>query len=73
MTMAETGRSYLSIALKIALGAGAVLGTAYLFSRLREKRDVEERLDRLERMLERLAASEDAEVEADRYAEKNPE
>lgn len=71
--MAETGRNYLSVALKIALGAGAVLGTAYLFSRLQEKRDVEERLDRMERMIEKLAASEVAEAEADRYAAKNPE
>ncbi|MBI3185480.1 MAG: hypothetical protein HYZ28_25345 [Myxococcales bacterium] len=41
--------------LKASLGATAVLGAAYLVSRLREKKSVEERLARLEKLAEKLS------------------
>lgn len=49
------GFSYLGSALRVALGAGAVLGGSYFFSRIKERQSVEARLDRLEQMVEELA------------------
>ncbi len=48
-------RKYLRPVLNIALGAGAVVGGAYVVSRIREKQDTETRLDRLEQMVESLS------------------
>jgi hypothetical protein len=53
--MANKGFRYLGNALKITLGAGAVLGGSYLFSRISEKQDTESSLSRLEQMLEELS------------------
>lgn len=53
----RTGMGYLGSALKVTLGAGAALGTAYLFSRVKEKQDTESSLARLEQMLSELAVT----------------
>ena len=55
------GMNYFGNALKIAAGAGAALGGAYLLSRVSEKQDTESSLSRLEQMLSELAGP--AEVE----------
>jgi hypothetical protein len=55
MNMKHKGMRYLYSGLTVLFGAGATLGGSYLFSRLREKQDVETRMDRLEQMLEGLA------------------
>jgi hypothetical protein len=51
---------YLRGALSVAVGAGAVLGAGYLFSRIKEKQNDEGVLSRLEQILEETAASEEA-------------
>lgn len=58
----KTGH-YLRGALSVALGAGAVLGTGYLFSRIREKQSDEGILSRLEQILEETADAEAAPAE----------
>jgi len=55
----QTGMKYLGSALKIALGAGAALGGAYVFSRVAEKQESEASFGRLEQMLSELADSEE--------------
>lgn len=46
---------YVRTFLNIALGAGTVVGGAYLFSRIKEKQEGETRLSRLEQIVERLS------------------
>lgn len=50
----KTGH-YLRGALSVAVGAGAVLGAGYLFSRIKEKQSDEGVLSRLEQILEETA------------------
>jgi Na+-transporting NADH:ubiquinone oxidoreductase subunit NqrC len=47
-----TMKTYASSLLKVALGAGTVIGGAYVFSRLKEKQDADVRLERMEQILE---------------------
>lgn len=51
MRPADYGRTFLNI----ALGAGTVVGGAYLFSRIKEKQEAETRLSRLEQIVEQLS------------------
>lgn len=53
----KTGH-YLRGALSVAVGAGAVLGAGYLFSRIKEKQSDESVLSRLEQILEETAEAE---------------
>jgi len=53
----QTGMKYLGNALKIALGAGAALGGAYVVSRVAEKQESEASFGRLEQMLAELGES----------------
>ena len=46
---------YLRTVLNIALGAGTVVGGAYLFTRIKEKQETETRLSRLEQIVEQLS------------------
>lgn len=62
----KTGH-YLRGALSVAMGAGAVLGAGYLFSRIKEKQSDESVLSRLEQILE-----ETAEAEAEAAPEEKP-
>ncbi|MCL4501253.1 MAG: hypothetical protein M1438_05280 [Deltaproteobacteria bacterium] len=62
MSLAEEGMYYLRSIPKIALGAGIILIGAYLFSRVKERQDLEARLDRLQEMIEKLAAAEPKEA-----------
>lgn len=55
MEMGNRTKKYLGTFLNIAIGAGTVLGGAYIFSRIREKQEVETRLDRLEQILEQFS------------------
>lgn len=55
----KTGH-YLRSALSVAMGAGAVLGAGYLFSRIKEKQSDENVLSRLEQILEETAEAEAA-------------
>ncbi len=48
------GFKYLGTALRLAAGAGSVLGGAYLVSRISERQNLETRLERLEQMVEKL-------------------
>ncbi|NIQ96455.1 MAG: hypothetical protein GWO11_05250 [Desulfuromonadales bacterium] len=57
MGMAHKGVRYMGSALSLLLGAGAALSSSYLASRIKEKQDVESRLDRLEQMLAELEAA----------------
>lgn len=54
----QKGIKYLTNALKVTLGAGAVLGGSYLVSRISEKQDTEASLSRLEQMLAELVETE---------------
>lgn len=47
-------KRYLRTFLNIAAGAGAVVGGAYVFSRLKEKQNTETRLERMEQILEEV-------------------
>ena len=58
----KTGH-YLRGALSVAVGAGAVLGAGYLFSRIKEKQSDESVLSRLEQILEETAEAEAASEE----------
>ncbi len=58
----KTGH-YLRGALSVAMGAGAVLGAGYLFSRIKEKQSDESVLSRLEQILEETAEAEAASEE----------
>lgn len=48
-------RDYVKTALSLGLGAGAIVGGAYLFSRIGEKQETETRLERLEQIVEKLS------------------
>jgi hypothetical protein len=48
-------KDYVRTALSLGLGAGAVVGGAYVFSRIREKQETETRLERLEQIVEQLS------------------
>ena len=56
MSFAYTGMKYLGSALRVALGAGAVLGGSYVLSRIKERQLMESRLDRLEQMVEKISS-----------------
>lgn len=62
-------KTYLGSFLNIALGAGAVIGGAYVVSRLKEKQDTEIRLERMEHILEEISESE--EIKGTKYKVKN--
>jgi hypothetical protein len=55
----QTGMKYFGNALKVALGAGAALGGAYLVARVTEKQDAQASFGRLEQMLSELAQNEE--------------
>lgn len=57
MTMKYKSMHYLRSGLTVVLGAGATLASSFLVSRLREKQDVESRLDRLEQMIDDLGTT----------------
>ena len=57
--MKGRGMRYLYSGMTVLLGAGATLGGSYLLSRLREKQDMETRMDRLEQMFEGLTGSQE--------------
>lgn len=57
----QNAMRYLGNTLKLTLGAGAALGSAYLASRIREKHDTETSMARLEQMVEELLATKDSE------------
>ncbi|MCX7873070.1 MAG: hypothetical protein N2327_01375 [Caldimicrobium sp.] len=48
------GRKYLKKAVDVALGAGTVLIGAFYISKIREKGQIRERLERMENILEKL-------------------
>lgn len=54
------GSRYAGTLLSLVLGAGAVVGGAYVVSRLREKQEAETRLERMERMLDDICGPETA-------------
>jgi hypothetical protein len=62
MRITHKGMKYLSSALRVALGAGTVLGGSYVLSRIKERQALETRLDHLEQMVEQLASAEDEET-----------
>lgn len=51
-------KTYAGSLLKGALGAGTVIGGAYLVSRLKEKQNTETRLERMEQILEEIKSEE---------------
>lgn len=59
METKERAKVYLRTFFNIAAGAGAVIGGAYIFSRIKEKQDTETRLERMEQMVEELSAKEE--------------
>lgn len=52
--MKNKAKSYAGSFLKVALGAGAVIGGAYVVSRVKEKQDTEIRLERMEQILDEI-------------------
>jgi hypothetical protein len=61
-------KRYLRSSLSVLLGAGATLGGSFLISRIREKQNVETRLDRLEQMLEQVGEAKEASRPAQKKA-----
>jgi hypothetical protein len=59
METSSKSKRYLGSFLNVALGAGAVISGAYIFSRLKDKRDVETRLERMEQILEKITSGEE--------------
>lgn len=59
MEKKERAKGYFKTILNVALGAGAVVGGAYVFSRLKEKQDTEIRLERMEQILEEISETEE--------------
>jgi hypothetical protein len=64
----RSGKRYLQSGLTVLLGAGATLGGSFLISRIREKQNVETRLDRLEQMLEQVGEAKEASTPAPKKA-----
>jgi len=58
MEMKNKTSRYLKNLLRIAAGAGSVVGGAYILSRLKEKQDTETRLERMEQILEEIKPEE---------------
>lgn len=58
MEITKNVRRLLGSTLNVALGAGVVLGSSYLFSRIKEKQEIEARLDRMEQILDKLSGEE---------------
>lgn len=54
MDIANKGWKYGKALLNIAVGASAVVGSAYVFSRITEKQQEETRLDRLEQLVKEV-------------------
>jgi hypothetical protein len=52
-------KGYFRTFLNIAAGAGAVVGGAYVFSRIKEKQDTEIRLERMEQIIEKISSPEE--------------
>ena len=48
-------KDYVRTALSLGFGAGAIVGGAYIFSRITEKQETETRLERLEQIVEKLS------------------
>jgi hypothetical protein len=59
MEKKNMAKDYLNRLLKVSFGAGAVVGGAYVWSRLKEKHGTEVRLERLEQILEKASKKED--------------
>lgn len=57
MKQTNRARRYAGTFLTLVAGAGAVVGGAYLVSRIKEKQDTETRLERMEQMVEELAGA----------------
>ena len=68
MRAMNKNKRYLRSGLSVLLGAGATLGGSFLISRLREKQNVETRLDRLEQMLEQVGEGREASTPAPKKA-----
>jgi hypothetical protein len=66
MSLASKGFCYLRSALTASLGAFTVLGGAYIISRMQEKQEVDARLDRLERLVEKLKEPQETSAEEPR-------
>lgn len=59
METKNRAKGYLNKFLKVALGAGTVVGGAYVYSRLKEKQAVETRLERMEQVIEEVSSLEE--------------
>lgn len=59
METKNTTKKYFRTFLNIAAGAGAVIGGAYIFSRIKEKQDADTRLERMEQIVEEITAPEE--------------
>ena len=55
METKNRAKGYLDKFLKVALGAGTVVGGAYVFSRLKEKQAVETRLERMGQIIDEIS------------------
>jgi hypothetical protein len=51
-------KGYFRTFLTIAAGAGAVVGGAYILSRIKEKQDTEIRLERMEQIINKISSEE---------------
>jgi len=55
METKNRAKGYLDKFLKVALGAGTVVGGAYVYSRLKEKQAVETRLERMGQIIDEIS------------------
>ncbi len=53
-------KDYFKTFLSVALGAGTVIGGAYVFSRIKEKQNTETRLERMEQIVEEISETDES-------------
>lgn len=54
MEKKNSTQNYFKVLFNIAVGAGAVIGSAYVLSRLKDKQNTDTRLERMEQILEEI-------------------
>lgn len=59
MKVTKKFTEYLKKGANVALGAGTIVGGAYILSRLKEKQNMETRIERLEQIVEKIGKEEE--------------
>ena len=70
MTHPVSSIFYLRSALSLAIGIGSAISGSYLVSRIKEKQDLDARLERMEQIVEKLATAKEQAQETPTTAAK---